>query len=125
MAENQRPVAVYTGMAWGLLLILWGCTILFDSVPFGAGLIGTGLILFGANGVRAWNHLPARADNSLLGTLALLWGGLELARPVLHRLLGAADLDWAIFAMLLIALGLFVLGRALLKARRAVVETPQ
>ena len=38
---------------WGLLAILWGATILFDFLPFGVGLIGTGLILLGANVVRA------------------------------------------------------------------------
>jgi hypothetical protein len=101
-------------VGWGLLAILWGGTILFDFVPFGVGLIGTGLILFGVNIVRSINHVSTENDNAIFGSLALAWGGLELARPWLHRLFPSADLDWAIFAMLLIGLGLILLARAFL-----------
>ena len=106
-------------IGWGLLSILWGITILFDFIPFGVGVLGTGLVLLGVNLVRKLNGLPARDDNNLLGILALVWGGLELARPVLGRFVVIADWDWAIFAVLLLVLGLILLGRGLLRAGKA------
>lgn len=101
-------------VAWGLLAILWGATILLDFLPFGIGLIGTGLILLGVNFIQSVNHLPMKNDNTVIGILILAWGGLELGRPVLHQLLPSADLDWVIFAILLIGLGLVLLTRAVL-----------
>lgn len=108
---------------WGLLAILWGGTILFDFIPFGAGLIGTGLILLGVNIVRSINHLRPKNDNTVFGILALAWGGLELARPLLRQLFPSADLDWAIFAILLIGLGLVLLIRAHLFSRNTQFST--
>lgn len=90
-------------IGWGLLAILWGVTILFDFVPFGAGLIGTGLIMLGV--AQATNRLSTRNGNTVLGILILAWGGLEFARPWLRQIFPSADLDWVIFAILLIGLG--------------------
>jgi hypothetical protein len=104
-------------VGWGLLAILWGATILFDFVPFSAGLIGTGLILLGANAILRLSQLPARSDNLVLGILILAWGGLEAARPWLRQLFPSADLDWVIFAILLIGWGLILLVRAILSSR--------
>jgi len=101
---------------WGLLAILWGATILFDFLPFGVGLIGTGLILIGVNIVRSINHIVIENDNAIFGGLALAWGVLELARPWLHQLFPSADLDWVIFAILLIGFGMILLARALLSS---------
>jgi len=116
---HESDLQFINALGWGLLLMLWGFTILFDFVPFGVGLLGTGLILFGANGLRLLKGLPARDGNTILGILALSWGGLELARPILGGLFGYADLDWAIFAILLVELGLILLTRGLLRIRRA------
>ncbi|MEW6406174.1 MAG: hypothetical protein AB1649_30685 [Chloroflexota bacterium] len=102
-------------VGWGTLLVLWGLTILFDFIPFGIGVAGTGLVLLGANAVRVINHIPTRNENSLPGILMLAWGGLELARPLLHAIFESADLDWVIFAILLILLGLIVLLRGVLR----------
>ena len=102
-------------IAWGLLFILWGITVLFDFLPGGVGIVGTGLILLGLNAARSLSAIPSRAGTTLLGILALVWGGLELARPVLH---GSVELsDWAIFAILLIVTGGTVLARELLRIR--------
>jgi hypothetical protein len=106
-------------VGWGLLAILWGATILFDFISFGAGLIGTGLVLLGVNVVRSINHLHTKSDNTVLGILAIAWGGLELARPLLRQLFPTADLDWVIFAILLIGLGMILLTRALLLSRNS------
>ena len=103
-------------VGWGLLAILWGMTILFDFLPFSVGLIGTGLIMLGANTARRLNQLSASSDNAVLGILILAWGGLEFARPWLSQLFPAADLDWVIFAILLIGWGVILLVRAFLAA---------
>ena len=110
-------------IAWGLLLILWGFTILFDVVPAGIGLLGTGLILLGLNGVRSLNGIPTRADTNILGILALVWGGLELADLYLDLPFELSD--WAIFAILLIVLGAILLARSLLRIHRTGAENLQ
>lgn len=106
----------YNGAGWGLLAILWGITILFDFIPFGAGLIGTGLILLIINAIHAFNSKPTRSDNVILGILALTWGALELARPFLLKISAAGDWDWGIFAILLVTLGVILLVRALIQS---------
>lgn len=125
MDNQQEFKRKYNAIAWGLLLILWGITILFDFVPFGVGLLGTGLILLGANRVRTLHGLPAKDDNTLLGILALAWGGLELARPILRQLFEFADWDWGIFAILLVVLGVILLARELLRMRKTSLENPR
>lgn len=114
MDNKNKLKRNFKRVGWGLLAILWGATILFDFIPFGAGLIGTGLILLGVNVVRSINHLHTKNDNTVLGILGVAWGGLELARPLLRQLFPSADLDWTIFAILLIGLGLVLLTRAFL-----------
>jgi hypothetical protein len=98
-------------LAWGLLALLWGFTILLNSVPFGTGLMGTGLILLGVNVVRARRGLERGRVNTFLGIMGLCWGALELARPVLHQIFRGADLDWVIFAILLVIWGGILLSR--------------
>jgi hypothetical protein len=107
----------YETVAWGLLAILWGVTILFNFIPFGIGVLGTGLILLGVNIVRSFYGLSTRRDNTVFGTLLLAWGVLELARPILRILFKSADLDWVIFAILLIGLGLVLFIRGFLLPR--------
>jgi hypothetical protein len=117
---NQKCNAI----GWGLLFILWGITILFDFVPFGVGVLGTGLVLLGANGVRMLNGLPAKNDNNILGILALSWGGLDLAGPILRRFFEFADWDWAIFAILLVEFGLILLAGEMVRVHRTSIENP-
>jgi hypothetical protein len=107
----------YETVAWGLLAILWGMTILFNFIPFGVGVLGTGLILVGVNAVRSIYALPTRSDNTLFGMIMLTWGALELARPLLRILFMSADLDWVIFAILLIGMGLILFIRGFLLSR--------
>ena len=107
----------YETSAWGLLAILWGVTILFNFIPFGVGIFGTGVILLGVNVFRSTYNLPTRGVNTVFGILMLAWGGLELARPLLRILFKSADLDWEIFAILLIGLGLILFIRGFLLSR--------
>jgi hypothetical protein len=122
MENTHDANRMYNAIGWGSLCILWGVTLLFDFVPFGVGVLGTGLIVLGANVVRAQNGLPTRDNNTILGLLGLSWGGLELARPILQQLFRFSDWDWAIFAMLLVVLGLIMLVRELLRLHRAGVN---
>jgi hypothetical protein len=118
MDNTQTLNRKYKTIAWGLLSILWGITILFDFVPFGVGLTGTGLIFLGVNLVRSFNGLPTKGDNTVIGILALVWGGLDLALPLLRLRFKVSDWDWAIFAILLVVLGVILLARALLQVRK-------
>ena len=123
MDNKQSLNSMLETVAWGLLLILWGITILFDFVPAGIGLLGTGLILLGLNGVRSLNGIPTRGDTTIFGILALVWGSLELADVYLDLPFELSD--WAIFAILLIVLGGILLARSLLRIRRTGAENLQ
>jgi hypothetical protein len=122
MDNTQKADREYNSIGWGLLSILWGITILFDFIPFGVGILGTGLLLLGVNAVRSLNGLRAKGDNTVLGILALVWGVLELARPILRPLFEVSDWDWVIFAILLIVLGGILLVRELPRIRKTGVD---
>jgi len=109
--ENTRkfPFDLET-IAWGALFILWGISELFPSLPKGTGALGIGLILIGLNLARSWQGQPASAFTTTIGILALLLGGFDLARPILHF-----SFELPVFAILLLALGLITLMRAIKK----------
>lgn len=108
-------------IAWALLLMLWGLTILFDFLPGSLGILGTGLILLGLNVVRSRYGVPTRGGTTIIGLLALLWGGLELASQRLP--LPFVLSDWAIVAILLIVLGGILLAREVQGIRKTDVES--
>ena len=97
-------------IAWGALFILWGLTSLFKFLPDGTGTVGIGVILVGLNLARSLTGRPTSGFTTTFGILALLLGGLELARPLLHL-----TFELPIFAILLLALGLIILMRAIKK----------
>ena len=97
-------------IAWGAFFVLWGITGIFKSLPDGIGTIGIGLILIGLNAVRSWTGRPTSSFTTTFSIIALLLGGLELARSLLHL-----SFELPIFAILLIALGMIVLVRELKK----------
>ncbi len=70
------------------------------------------MILLGLNAARSLNSIPASGFTTTLGILALVLGGLELARPVLRL-----PFELPVFAMLLIVLGVTFLGRELVRTR--------
>ena len=123
MDNNESLNSMLETVAWGLLLLLWGFTILFDFVPAGIGILGTGLILLGLNGVRSLKGIPTRGGTTILGILALVWGSLELADLYLDLPFELSD--WVIFAILLIVLGSILLVRSLLRIHRTGVENLQ
>jgi hypothetical protein len=109
--ENTRKFNFdFEAIAWGAFFILWGITEAFKSLPDGTVAIGIGLILIGLNAVRSWTGRPTSGFTTTFGILALLLGGLELARPFLHL-----SFELPTFAILLLGLGVIVLVRALKK----------
>jgi hypothetical protein len=107
--ENTRKLNPDLGtIAWGAFFILWGITELFPSLPNGTGAVGIGIILIGLNLARLWKREPIGGFTTTFGILALLAGSLQLARPYLHL-----SFELPIFAILLLALGLILLGGAL------------
>ncbi len=109
--ENTRKSNLDLGaIAWGAFFVLWGISELFPSLPEGAGALGIGIILIGLNLARSWQGQPTSGFSSTLGILALLLGGLQLARPYLHL-----SFELPIFAILLLTLGFITLLGALKK----------
>ncbi len=105
---NQKLETV----AWAAFFIWWGITELAQSLPPGIGAIGIGVILLGLNAARRLNGLPASGFTTTLGVLALVLGGLELARPALRL-----PFELPVFAILLIVVGMTMLGRSLIQNR--------
>lgn len=111
--ENTRSSNLDLGtLAWGAFFILWGATEMFRSLPEGTGALGIGVILIGLNLARSRQGQPVSGFTTTLGVLALLLGALQLAQPFL-----ALPFELPIFAILLLALGGMLLGRALLQNR--------
>jgi len=110
-------------VAWGLLLIWWGLADgdfgLAPSLPAGAGWIGIGLILLGLNAARILNGIPASGFTITLGLLALALGGLKLTRSIL----GLPPIEISLFPILLVALGIFLLVREFMRARKTEFES--
>jgi hypothetical protein len=98
----------FENIAWAALFIWWGGILLFPSLPDGLGMIGTGLIFLGVNFTRRMIGIPTRSLTTILGILALTWGGSELINSV-------SQLPFKIptFAMVLIILGIILLAREL------------
>lgn len=101
-------------VAWGALLVWWGVTVLVPGLPQGIGAIGVGLILLGVNAVRWLTGAPIRVFSTILGVLALVWGGLDLAASLL-----SLPFEMPTFAILLIVLGAMLLGQALVRTKTA------
>jgi hypothetical protein len=109
--ENTRKTNFdLEAIAWGAFFILWGISELFPALPHGVGAIGIGIILIGLNLARSWTGQPTSGFTTTFGILALLLGGLELARSLLQL-----SFELPIFAILLLALGLITLLRAMKK----------
>jgi hypothetical protein len=108
MENTSKSNPDFGTIAWGAIFILWGITEMFECLPEGISAIGIGLILIGLNLARSWKGQPTSGFTTTLGILALLLGALELAGPFLHL-----SFELPIFAILLMALGLILLGSAL------------
>ena len=101
MKDYTRINRNIDALGWGALFIWWGIT-LFVKLPAGVGLIGVGLILLAANAARYYQEKHFGGFTTVIGVLALVWGGLELAGTIL-------PFELPVFSILLIVLGLIVL----------------
>ena len=110
MENTRTSTPDFSAIAWGAFFILWGTTEMFSSLPDGTGTVGIGVILVGLNLARSWKGQPASGFTTTLGILALLLGGVELARSLLNL-----SFELPIFAILLLALGLITVIRAVKK----------
>jgi hypothetical protein len=110
MEDTRKSTFDLEAIAWGAFFILWGITELLPSLPKGTGTVGIGVILISINLARSWNGQPTSGFTTTLGVLALLLGGLELARPYLPL-----SFELPIFAILLLALGSITLMRTMKK----------
>ena len=110
MENTRKSNPDLSTIAWGAIFILWGIIEMLPSLPEGIGALGIGAILIGLTFARRSQGESTSAFTTTIGILALLWGGLELARPLLHL-----SFELPIFAILLLALGLIILMRELKK----------
>lgn len=97
-------------VVWGVLLIWWGIRWIFEFLPNGTGLLGTGLILFGLNLVRSMMGISPRHVTTILGILAIVLGGLYLANSILYL-----PFEIPVFEILLIVFGVIVILSAFKK----------
>jgi len=104
MNNTQIQNRNFEAIGWGSVFIWWGITELIPSLPEGIGLIGFGLILLGVNVARSRKSVPVSGFSTIIGILALVWGGLELMGVVL-----SLPFEIPIFAILLIVLGVIIL----------------
>ncbi len=100
-------------IAWGAFFVWWGASELLGPLPKGVGAIGIGVILLGLNIARAMTGSPASAFTTVLGILALVWGALEMAGALL-----SLPFELPVFAILLIALGVLIMGSEALRLNR-------
>jgi len=110
MENTSKSTFDLEAIAWGAFLIFWGFTAVFKFLPSGVGAMGIGLIMIGLNVARSLTGRPISGFTTTFGILAFLLGGLELARPLLHF-----TFEIPTFAILLLALGLITLMRAMKK----------
>jgi hypothetical protein len=110
MEKSQTLNRSLDTLGWGAFFIWWGITEMFKSMPAGLGAIGIGVILLGLNLIRYTRGIPTSGFTTILGILAMVWGGLELAASLL-----SLPFELPIFAILLIALGLLILGGEILR----------
>ena len=85
---------------------------MFQQMQFPPAVIG--LILIGLNLARVRTGVPVSAFTTAVGLVALVWGGLELASPVLNL-----SFEIPVFAVLLIVFGVFVMGNAVTRRSAA------
>ncbi len=108
--EPKISKAYYETIIWGTLFVWWGITELMPFLPKGSGIFGTGLILLGFIGYRALKGLSSSSFSIILGFIGVVWGGLEITRTFVRL-----PYEIPVFALTLIALGVFIAVRAFLK----------
>ncbi len=118
MGRKRNLDAKIETIGWGLLFIWWGLRWwVLISLPDGSGLVGSAVILLGLNLVRSLANIPTCGLTTWTGLLALAWGGLMVVNETM-----ILPFKLPVFEVLLIAAGLILLGRGLLRARQSGLE---
>ena len=92
---------IFSKIGDNLLLIWWGIVMIVHPLTIGMGAIGTGLILLGVNAARLLKRIPTKLTTTVIGSMAILWGSLDV---VFHPRLEVS------FALMLIVIGLVSLA---------------
>ncbi len=108
--ENQTLNRTLATIAWGVLLIWWGISIMVGPITIGMSTVGTGLILVSVNAARSLRGIPFNNSNYPIGMIAIVWGALDHALRLSFE---------ASFATLLIVIGIVVIGFLLIHPRTA------
>jgi hypothetical protein len=99
---------IFSKVGDNLLLIWWGIVMIVHPLTIGMGAIGTGLILLGVNAARLLKGIPTKITTTIIGTMSILWGLLDVIfKPRFE----------VSFALILIVVGLVSL--AVVLARRS------
>jgi hypothetical protein len=77
MENKRKSNHIIATAGWGLLLIWWGVCFAIGPITLGMSAIGTGLILLGANSIRLILRIPTVGSTTVVGIIALVWGGLD------------------------------------------------
>lgn len=92
--------------AWGIIIILLGGLSLVPGDQTSLFVLGLGIILLGLNLLRYINRIPTNGFSILLGTIALILGGVASLRSILAW---QVHFEISLFPILLIAFGLYLL----------------
>ena len=95
---------IFSKIGDNMLLIWWGMVMIVHPLTIGMGAIGTGVILLGVNAARRLKRIPTKLANTVIGTMAILWGSLD---TLFHPRLEVS------FALMLIVIGLVPLAAML------------
>jgi len=112
MESTRKSTLDFGTIGWGALFIWWGITEMVHFLPAGSGAIGIGLILLAVNAARLLTGNPISTFSTVLGFIALAWGGLELANTAFRL-----PFDLPVFPIILLLLGLIIMGGALLTGK--------
>jgi hypothetical protein len=112
MGNVQTAHRYLDTIAWGAFFVWWGITSLVVSLPKGVGTMGIGLIFLGLNMARLIKGIPVSGFTTILGIVALVWGGLELAGALL-----TLPFQMPVFAIIVIVLGVSLIAGQLIGRR--------
>ncbi len=113
MQDTQSLNRRYETIAWGAFFILLGATSLLHWLPEGVGTVGVGVIFLGLNLARYLSKIPTSGFTITLGVIAVVLGGADMARTVFNL-----QVEVPVFPLLLIAIGIILLARAMLRSAK-------
>jgi hypothetical protein len=99
---NQR----YEAIAWGAIFLLLGFLMFIPGDQNNVFVLVIGIILLGLNLVRSLTQIAVNRFTVIIGTMALVLGGLSLLWPVVGN---GTRFEVDIFPFIILAIGLYLL----------------